>query len=635
MTNRLRELFIATIDLILFNFAFLSAFLLRYDISLFTQKAVQDFSIYRGLIIPICLIRLFAFRSFGLWNWSFRYASLGEALRLFLGVTLGTIAMIAFSAFFYFDIFTAHIGRSILVIDYLLCFFAVSAFRYSFRIFQKIRCKFQNLIRRAPLKRILIAGAGDAGEMVARELLNVYAERYKVIGFVDDDPRKKSLKIHGIHVLGTTEKIPELAKRFFIDEIILAFPSASGNTIRKMIAHCHMTEAKLKIVPSLGKILEGKVDVREIRDVMPEDLLGRPSYKIHGDEVKTLIEGQTVLVTGAGGSIGSELARKIASFTPKCLLLLDIYEHELYLLDLYLKKNFPALDVKLIIGDIQDILLIKNVFSSYRPNLVFHAAAHKHVPLMEDNPAAAVKNNILGTRNLLYAAHHYQCEKFVLISTDKAVNPTSVMGASKRVAEMLLQAKAQKSSTAFMAVRFGNVIGSNGSVVHVFKRQIEEGGPVTVTHPEIKRYFMTVGEAAQLVIQTAVLGKGGEVFILDMGQQIAIADLAKNLITLSGLEPDKDIPIVYTGLRPGEKLYEELLHDREHDLNTRCEKIYIANIEGKYRLNELHRHVRDLKELAKYSTREAISQKLFEIVGMEFHPQNQEKEEAIIFVEKS
>ena len=601
MLNRLRKPAMVFGDLLLINTALFLAFMIRFN----WQISPTVISGYIALILWVTVLRLALFWIFGLYQWSFRYASIYEAIAILKAVTVSTLLLIAIA---FFQQQRAEIGRSLLLIDYLICLFFISAFRFFPRLIISLR---QNHYINP--KRVVIVGAGSAGEMIARELINRSNRTYQPIGFIDDNPTKKNARIHGIKVLGNREKIAGIVKRYKVDEVIIAIPSAEGGVIRDIIFHCERAETKFKILPGLHQILTGEVDIKQIRDVKPEDLLGRETVQINDAEVKTFLQDKTVLVTGAGGSIGSELCKQIVRFNPGQLILYEYSENDVYFLEIELKSKYPYLKFKTIIGDIKDISLLKYTFSKYRPQVVFHSAAHKHVPLMEDNPPAAVKNNVIGTRNFIYAAEHYGVERFVLISTDKAVNPTSVMGASKRIAEMLIQAKAKNSRTKFMAVRFGNVIGSSGSVVPLFKKQIEEGGPVTVTHPEIKRYFMSVKEAAQLVLQAGAIGNGGEIFILDMGEQIKIVDLAKSLITLSGLEVGKDISVKFIGLRPGEKLYEETLLNIEKDKATKYEKIYITQ-PNDFNPTKLRKDIKQLEELANIMTGDKIIRKMKEMV---------------------
>ena len=584
MLTKFRSLIVAFIDLLLINVSLFLAFMIRFDWDLTPELA--NACVY--FMIWAIFIRLALFNVFGMHQWSFRYASISEAMNVLKAVTIGSLLLIVVAFFTR----SARIGRSVLLIDYLICLFLVTSSRFLPRVLVKFRQS-----RHANLKRVLIVGAGAAGEMIARELISVKKRVYEPVGFIDDNPTRMHTRIHGIKVLGTTDNIKNIVKEYGIEDVIIAVPSASGKTVRDIVSKCEKTEVKIKTMPELHKILTGEVTVKEIRDVRPEDLMGRETVQINTKDVSSFIRDKVVLVTGAGGTIGSELCRQIMKFDPAMLILYDHNENDTYFLELGLREKFPHLKFRTIIGDIKDIGLLKHTFSRYKPAVVFHSAAHKHVPLMEENPVAAVKNNIVGTRNFMYAAEHYGVESFVMISTDKAVNPTSIMGASKRIAETIIQAKAKTARTKFMAVRFGNVIGSSGSVVPIFKRQIEKGGPVTVTHPEVKRFFMSASEAAQLVIQAGAIGKGGEVFILDMGEQLKIADLAKNLVTLSGFAPGEDIEIKFIGLRPGEKMGEETLLDIEHDKATKYDRIFIAQPDD-FDSQQLRRDIKTLERLA-------------------------------------
>lgn len=466
-------------------------------------------------------------------------------------------------------------------------------------------------------KRVLVIGAGEAGEMVVREMLNHPEAGLIPVGLIDDDPKKKGRYILGVKVFGDREEIPRIVKEHKIDEVLISIPSAKGKTIRELITHCKNARVGFKIVPGLLEIIRGDVKIHHIREIHPEDLLGRQTVEVNLDEIKGFISGKRILITGAGGSIGGELCRAISGLSPELLVLLDHEEDNIYHLELALGKDVPFSSI---ICDIREGDKILRIFKEYRPQILFHAAAYKHVPLMEENPDEAVKNNIFGTENLLIAADKSGCERFIMISTDKAVNPTSVLGATKRVAELLTQIFSQKSkSTKFITVRFGNVIGSRGSVVPLFKKQIEAGGPLTVTHPEVVRYFMTIREASQLVLQASVLGNGGEVFVLDMGEEVKILELAQDMITLSGLIPDVDIKIEFIGLRPGEKLHEELLTAQEGVRMTRHEKIFIAKAD-EVDPERFYKCLRELKKLTKEMDRDGMIGKLKEILP-EYRPQ--------------
>ncbi|WP_046174341.1 polysaccharide biosynthesis protein [Domibacillus indicus] len=425
-------------------------------------------------------------------------------------------------------------------------------------------------------KRTLIIGAGSAGILVVKELKKSTNPFFYPVAFIDDDPEKIGLQVRNMPVAGTSQDIEKVINKYNIELVIIATPSASGKQITKILKTCQKSGVDVKILPRLTDIINGRITLNTIREVNVEDLLGRPPIQLDIPAIAHYIQGKTILVTGAGGSIGSEICRQVSAFKPKNLLLLGHGETSIYTIEKELEQLYPHLPVKALIADIEDKNRIKQIFSAYRPEVVFHAAAHKHVPLMEANPAEAVKTNIFGTKNLAECAHHYKAERYVQISTDKAVNPASVMGVTKRIAELIIQTMNQQSSTDFVAVRFGNVLGSRGSVIPLFKKQIKNGGPVTVTHPDMTRYFMTIPEAVQLVIQAGALAEGGEIFILDMGSPVKISELARNLITLSGLTPGQDISISYTGIRPGEKLYEELFTHEEGSLASRHELIFVT-----------------------------------------------------------
>jgi len=399
--------------------------------------------------------------------------------------------------------------------------------------------------------------------------------QYEVIGFIDDDVSKQGIDIHGIPVLGTVEQLPKICKERSIEEIAIAMPSASHQQLRRVIQVCEGTKIRFRTVPSITDIASGKYRVSQIRDVDINDLLGRESVQLDLDLIEAFAKGKTILVTGAGGSIGSEMCRQLCNFNPGLLLLVEQAENPLFYIEQELHQRFPAVSIKALICDIADRIRVGQIFEKYSPRVVIHAAAHKHVPLMELNPGEAIKNNVIGTQNLADVADEYGTTNFVMISTDKAVNPTSIMGSSKRIAEMYVQDLSRTSKTHFVTVRFGNVLGSDGSVVPIFKKQIAEGGPVTITHPEMKRYFMTIPEASQLVLQAATMGKGGEIFVLDMGEPVKIVDLARELITLSGFRPGEDIEMTFTGPRPGEKLFEELSVEGEDMQRTTHPKIRI------------------------------------------------------------
>ena len=426
--------------------------------------------------------------------------------------------------------------------------------------------------------RVLIIGAGYAGKEIIRNIKQTMNEKYEVIGIIDDSKARLHRIINGVEILGNKEHILEICKEKEIDEIFFAISKINKKKKKEILNICQETGKKIRILPTTEDIIKNKNMFQNLRDVDIEDVLGRDPVVLDNNKIGNLIENKTILVTGAGGSIGSELCRQIIKYNPSKLVMLDIYENSLYNIELELKEKYSHTDIQAIIGNVRDVKRLEGVFEKYNPYLVFHAAAHKHVPLMEASPLEAIKNNVFGTYNVANCADKYKCKKMILISTDKAVNPTNIMGATKRLCEMIIQVKNKNSETEYAAVRFGNVLGSNGSVVPLFKKQIAEGGPVTVTHKDIIRYFMTIPEAAQLVLQAMSYANGGEIFVLDMGEPVRIYDLAVTLIKLSGLEPEVDIPIVFTGLRPGEKLYEELLMSEEGLKKTENKKIYIGEL---------------------------------------------------------
>lgn len=467
--------------------------------------------------------------------------------------------------------------------------------------------------KRGTARRFLIVGAGNAGEALLREMMRRKDAQYEVIGFVDDDPAKQGSEIHGIPVLGTVDQLPQICKKQDVDEIAIAIPSANRKQLRHVVQVCQGTKIRFSTVPSLTDIASGKLRVSQMRDVDINDLLGREVVNLDMQQIQNFLTNKVILVTGAGGSIGSEMCRQVCSFAPKQLLLLEQAENPLFFIERELKTAFPDVLLVSVIADITDKVRMEKVFSDYHPQVVIHAAAHKHVPLMEQNPGEAIKNNINGTRTVADASDAFGAECFVMISTDKAVNPTSIMGSSKRVAEMYIQDLNKTSKTHFVTVRFGNVLGSNGSVVPIFKQQIASGGPVTVTHPEMRRYFMTIPEASQLVLQAAAMGQGGEIFVLDMGEPVKIVDLARELITLSGFRPGEDIEIEFSGLRPGEKLFEELSIVGEDMAPTKHPKIAVWKNIPKDR-QSLRDGIEKLLSVANTQDRKQIIRTLMELV---------------------
>jgi len=598
---RCRRLIIIAIHLALVICAYILAFYLRFDFKIDSNYWQV---IIKTLPIIVC-IKIVILGYFGLYSGLWRYASIDDIWRILKAHVSAVLCFIPVVAFIH-----SFVGfpRSIFALDFILSFGLIAGIRFANRL---VREKFRPE-HKTKRKIALIVGAGEAGVIVLRESRINLKANIEIVGFIDDDRRKRNLRIQGVNILGACSDIPSIVEEYGVEEIIIAIPSARGEEIRNIISHCKIPSVKFRIVPGLQKIISGDMEVRP-RDIKPEDLLGRETVTIDEKEIRDYLFEKVVLVTGAGGSIGSALCRQIVSFNPKEILLFDHNENEVYYLGIEFLTKYRHIKFRTIIGDIRDIGLLKSVFSLYKPEIVFHAAAHKHVPLMEENPAAAVKNNIIGSRNLIYAANHYKVERFIFISTDKAVNPTSVMGMTKRIVEMILQSKAKISRTKYMAVRFGNVLGSDGSVIPLFKRQIEEGGPLTITHPEVKRYFMSINEASQLVLQAGSMGKAGEIFVLDMGEQIKILDLAKEMIILYGLKPDVDIKIEYIGLRPGEKLFEETLLDTEKDKATKANKIYIAELDA-FDSRILRKKIKDLEKMAQIMDSATIVKKLQEII---------------------
>nr|WP_238942069.1 nucleoside-diphosphate sugar epimerase/dehydratase [Bacillus sp. REN10] len=509
--------------------------------------------------------QLFAARSH-LYKKSWSFASIGELIVLFQTITLSIVSTIAIHF-----ILTQQVNAPLYVVIWMALMLLIGGSRFSIRVLRDMV-----LLPEKNKKRTLIVGAGAAGAMVVRQLQREHQTELLPVAFVDDDQRKQRLEILAVPVVGTIADIQEVVQAYCIEHIIIAIPSLTKQEIQPIYQACLQTNRKTQIIPKIEDLILGKLSVHQRQDVCPEDLLAREPVELATDEIAQSIENKVVLVTGAGGSIGSEICRQIAQFHPAQLILLGHGENSIYMIEMELKEKYKGeIHILPVIADIQDRERMKQVMAQYKPNIVYHAAAHKHVPLMENNPHEAVKNNIIGTKNVAEAAAEHEVASFVMVSTDKAVNPTSVMGATKRVAEMIVQNMNGQAKTKFVAVRFGNVLGSRGSVIPLFKKQIEKGGPVTVTHPEMERYFMTIPEASRLVIQAGTLANGGEIFVLDMGEPVKIVDLAKNLIQLSGFTTE-EIDIHFTGMRPGEKLYEELLDANEIHEQQIHPKIHIG-----------------------------------------------------------
>lgn len=529
---------------------------------------LETVSISQALLFgALSIILSFVTFYFGsLYKRVWQYASVGEMLLVFKAVT--TSMVLAYVATLILPY--VYVPLAVAFNSYLLVMLGVGASRFAVRLVKDYFVKHDL----SGFKKTLIIGAGQCGVIVARELKSNVNSNLLAVGFIDDDPLKLHQSVVGLPVLGNRSHIQEVVLQHKITEIIIALPSISRKEISEIISICKQTSTNMKIIPHINDLLEGKITMKSLRNVEVEDLLGRDPVVLESDGIKDYIEGKIVLVTGAGGSIGSELCRQLVNFNPGKLLLLGHGENSIY--QIHRELHSKGIKLTPIIADVQDRIRMEDVFQRFKPQVVFHAAAHKHVPLMEENPSEAIKNNVFGTRNVAELSDRYGIEKFVLVSTDKAVNPTSIMGTTKRIAEMYIQCLAKQSKTSFSAVRFGNVLGSRGSVIPLFKEQIAKGGPVTVTHPDMIRYFMTIPEASRLVLQAGAYATGGEIFILDMGEPVRIADLARDLIKLSGLEPNVDIMIEYSGIRTGEKLYEELLMNEEGMTDTKHDRIFIG-----------------------------------------------------------
>ncbi|CAM3922776.1 polysaccharide biosynthesis protein [Mesobacillus zeae] len=548
MRYRYRLLFLAVLDsLFVLSAMYLSYILLHPSIETFGGRQL----IWSGGVMLLCYQGFASF--FLLYNKAWEYASIGELLGIVKAVTFSVLGMVAFQYAVGYEVYIRA-----LITAWMLQFLMIGGSRFSWRVYRDSFMK-----PRKEMKKVLIIGAGQGGSLVARQLLNNPELGLSPAAFIDDDRNKLRLQIHGIPVAGSTKSIKEAIVKFQIDLIVIAIPSLDKKELNRIFKECSKTNVKTQTMPKIEDVMLGRVSVSSFRDVQVEDLLGREPVELDIDGISEYVSGKTVLVTGAGGSIGSEICRQICKFNPAKIVLLGHGENSIYLIDMELRNLYGnVIDIVPVIGDVQDRNRMFEVMEQHQPDVVYHAAAHKHVPLMEYNPREAVKNNVFGTKNVAEAADMFGVKTFVMISSDKAVNPTNVMGSTKRVAEMVIQKLDQESNTKFVAVRFGNVLGSRGSVIPLFKKQIKAGGPITVTHPDMTRYFMTIPEASRLVIQAGSLARGGEVFVLDMGEPVKIVDLAKNLIIMSGYTIE-EIGLHYSGIRPGEKLFEELLNEKE------------------------------------------------------------------------
>lgn len=603
-------------DACLVVLAYFLSYLLRFE----GDIPYQELKKFKTTIPWILIFKLFVFITLGLYRGMWRYTSLHDLFNVLKATMVSSVVVILAILFIYrFEGFP----RSVFIMDWILTFIFIAGIRVLIRIllfekekgFKPLRQLFRlraDAEKQNTRKNLLIIGAGDAGEKILREIKENHRLNYNVIGFLDDDPGKRGMKIHGVPVLGPVPKIHNLAYDAAMDEILIAVPSASAKQMRKILEACEATGLKTRTTPGIGELIDGKITFKTIREVSFEDLLGRDPVDLDVKSIGDYLTDKVVLVSGAGGSIGSELCRQITAFKPRTIILFDKTENSLFHIEMEFRQRFPKVFITPVLGDVKYRDSLQKHFDAYRPQVVFHAAAYKHVPIVELNPSEAIFNNIIGTKNMVELAHEFEIERFIMISTDKAVRPTNVMGATKRVAEMITSCYAS-NPTRYVSVRFGNVIGSEGSVVHLFKKQIERFGPVTVTHPEITRYFMTIPESCKLILQAGALGEGGEIFILDMGTPIKIVDMAKDLIRRSGFRPDVDIEIQFTGLRPGEKLHEELITEGEGIVRTPHEKIFVLKGEP-CDLQWLYGKIEELVKLAHQQDASGIKSKLKEIV---------------------
>lgn len=630
--RNIRTFVVLLIDIVVFVISFAGAYELRFDFSLQPSYFVP----IAGLLLLFIPCKLLIFFVFGLYKGMWRYTSVNDLWRLGQACVLSTLSFLLINLL---GVALPGVPRSVFALDGLLTFIMSGGLRVGIRLYYTMANTSERLQiwrfstrRRKGLERksLLIIGAGSAGEKILREIQGNQRLNYNVLGFLDDDRSKWGRSLHGVKIYGAIDMIPEIVERENVDEALIAIPSATGPQIRRITEICKSCELDYRTLPEIGAIIDGKVSIKSLRDLKYEDLLRRPPVRLNTMEINRYLRGKKVLVTGAGGSIGSELCRQLIRFEPEELILVDASEVQLFGIQMELQHEIDFLRYQCILSQVQDQELMDKVFRQYGPQLIFHAAAYKHVPLLEKNPWEAIFNNVLGSRVVMDLALKYGVERFVLVSTDKAVRPTNVMGASKRLAELILQSL-QGRGTLFMAVRFGNVIGSSGSVLPLFRRQLEQGGPITVTHREVTRYFMTIPEAAQLILQAGSLGTGGEIFILEMGTPVKIAEMAEELVRLSGKEPGKDVEIIFTGLREGEKLYEELITQGEGIVNTKHEKILALcnqGWNGKQNQAEfvqwLYHSLEDLYRIAATHDAQAIKDKLHEVIP-EYAPQQNVK----------
>ena len=564
-----KALLIMVMDIVATAVSFFFGLWFRYDF-IFEDIAGYHLEGYLSTIGLWCAITVLVLFLFNLYNSIWVYVGTYEVFRI-----LGAYAVLAVAGVA-LHIYGVALPRSSCIIGLILSCVCTVGIRFSYRLVKTVQMKLVHMAHASHMKNVLLIGAGDAGRALATEFVTSDLVKDNLVCVIDDNPVKLGKRLCGVPIVGNRHDIPEMVKKYKISKIIYAVPGSSAASRKEVLDICSTTGCEVQMLPGIYQMVNGEVSVSKLRNVDPQDLLGRDPIRVNLEEIVGYISGKVVLVTGGGGSIGSELCRQIARAEPAQLIILDIYENNAYDIQMELRRTCPELNLLVLIGSVRNTNRVNQIMSLYHPDLIFHAAAHKHVPLMEDSPNEAIKNNVLGTYKMAQAAAKYGVKRFVLISTDKAVNPTNIMGASKRLCEMVVQMMNRQSDTEFVAVRFGNVLGSNGSVIPLFKKQIENGGPVTVTHPDIIRYFMTIPEAVSLVLQAGYYAKGGEIFVLDMGEPVKIDTMARNMIRLSGYEPDVDIKIQYTGLRPGEKLYEELLMREEGMQDTANKLIHIG-----------------------------------------------------------
>ena len=614
------------LDIVVLSLGFVGAFLIRFDAELPSQM-VKRLVFLWPYVVSVEFMGLLAF---GVIRFAWRYVGLREASRIFaalavvsvLFLVLRFVSAAAIPEFPYAQYALIPIG--VIVINFVLAFLGIGGVRILRRVWHEHRTAKSHRIAGGEVATTILIGAGRAGVMVAKELKSRPDLGLKAVGFIDDDPSKLGTEIHGLRVMGAAKDLDAVCRRHRVEQAVITIAAASGSTIRDLVKLCEKAGLKAKIIPGIREILDGKVNLNRIREVSIEDLLGREAVHLETGLMHDWIGGKNVMVTGAGGSIGSELCRQIARMRPKNLLLVERAEPALFAIGREIQSEFPDIQSNSILCDVQDDARVLEVFERERPHIVFHAAAHKHVPLMESNPGEAIKNNVFGTVNVAQAADRFHTESFVLVSTDKAVNPTSIMGTTKRIAEIYTRALSKESETKYVAVRFGNVLGSTGSVIPIFKDQIKRGGPVTVTHPEMMRYFMTIPEASQLVMQAGAMGDGGEIFVLDMGEPVRIVDLAYDLIKLSGFEPEIDMAVEFIGKRPGEKLFEELSFDQEKMDKTRHPKLYTGRL-APQSLTSVSQELKRLGQLVGETDRNKVSRALRRLVPEMIDEGNRER----------